>query len=98
MASAHASNHPQDDIRDDESILDDDVIEADDGKVQVELVLSSTHWLITNPSCILQLSMPMTLYTRTRRIPLRYEATSIPDPQMLEVEEVEEEEVSPATT
>lgn len=42
--------------------------------------------------------MPMTLYTRTRRIPLRYEATSIPDPQMLEVEEVEEEEVSPATT
>ena len=55
-------------------------------------------WLITNSSTILQLSMPMTLYTRTRRIPLRYEATSSPDPQMLEVEEVEEEEVSPATT
>lgn len=33
MASAHASNYPHDDLRDDESILDDDVIEADDGKL-----------------------------------------------------------------
>lgn len=43
MATAHASNHPQDDLRDDESILDDDVIEADDGKVSVELVSTCTH-------------------------------------------------------
>ena len=42
--------------------------------------------------------MPMTLYTRTRRIPLRYEATSSPDPRMLEVEEAAEEEAFPATT
>lgn len=32
MASAHASDYPHDDLRDDESILDDDVIEADRGK------------------------------------------------------------------
>lgn len=33
MASAHTSNHPQGDLRDDdESILDDDELEADDGE------------------------------------------------------------------
>lgn len=32
MATAYASDYPHDDLRDDESILDDDVIEADHGK------------------------------------------------------------------
>ena len=34
MASAHTSNHPHGDLRDDddESILDDDMLEADDGE------------------------------------------------------------------
>lgn len=41
MASAHASNYPHDDLRDDESILDDDVIEADDGKSHYILVMYS---------------------------------------------------------
>lgn len=34
MASTHTSNYPHGDLRDDESILDDDVIEADDGESQ----------------------------------------------------------------
>lgn len=36
MASAHASDHPH---GDDESILDDDVIEADDGELSAGLNL-----------------------------------------------------------
>lgn len=50
MASAHASDYPHDDLRDDESILDDDVIEADHGKKRFYVLALLSYGMLT-PSC-----------------------------------------------